>query len=223
MLVSQCPWNIGFGLYSISVTLGYVGFTFVFTPVTFVIGLPLLILNCYSWALLIKPLHAARPPAFAVRAGKMFCLVGLLVWVASVLLAIEVRVTPNERWILGDAQLRRETHSGLRARFADLPVLQVRLKPSLPPLFMLCSPGIGVGCGRGGSSYTVHWQTWGLVVSSVLPMLVLVHLRRERIRSSHCRECDYDLTGNRSGSCPECGTAVPEEIEKILDAKSVDN
>ena len=25
----------------------------------------------------------------------------------------------------------------------------------------------------------------------------------------HCRRCGYDLTGNVSGICPECGTAVP--------------
>jgi hypothetical protein len=25
-------------------------------------------------------------------------------------------------------------------------------------------------------------------------------------RSGHCGNCDYDLTGNVSGTCPECGT-----------------
>lgn len=29
----------------------------------------------------------------------------------------------------------------------------------------------------------------------------------------HCRKCGYDLTGNRSGRCPECG-------ESILDGSS---
>lgn len=216
MLVSRWPWSILFGLYSISVPLGYVWFVPVFTPGTFGIGLALLILNCYSWALLVKPLHAVRPSAFVVRAGKMFCLVGLLVWIASVLLAIEVTVAPNERWTLGDAELRREVYRTRMPRFAGSPVLQVRLKPSLPPLFMMCSPTIGVGHERGGSSKTLYWPTWGLVVSSVLPTLVLVHLRRERIRPSHCRQCDYDLIGNTSGKCPECGSAVPDDIGKEI-------
>jgi uncharacterized RDD family membrane protein YckC len=30
-------------------------------------------------------------------------------------------------------------------------------------------------------------------------------------RSTCCASCDYDLTGNVSGICPECGTRIPEE------------
>ncbi len=26
----------------------------------------------------------------------------------------------------------------------------------------------------------------------------------------HCTNCEYDLTGNVSGACPECGREVPE-------------
>lgn len=31
-----------------------------------------------------------------------------------------------------------------------------------------------------------------------------------------CRWCDYDLTGNRSGVCPECGHTLPEDMPTIL-------
>jgi len=54
-----------------------------------------------------------------------------------------------------------------------------------------------------------------------IPLLVAVAsnfmlfrlLRRERLqallyRPGHCKECDYDLTGNVSGVCPECGTRI---------------
>ncbi len=205
MLVSQWPWCIVIGLYSISIPISYVAFARDFTPVTLVIGLVLLVLNCYSWALLVKPLQAVRPPAYVVRLGKTCCLLGLLVWVASVLLVFEV-AWAKEQWILSDAVLQRETQVPLVAGPAEFPSLQVRLKPSLPPLFMLCSPSVSIACGRGFSSRTLYWPTWGLVVSSVLPTLVLVHLRGERIGTSRCRDCGYDLTANRSGMCPECGT-----------------
>ena len=33
---------------------------------------------------------------------------------------------------------------------------------------------------------------------------------RRRIPPGHCQRCGYDLTGNVSGTCPECGKAVPE-------------
>lgn len=31
---------------------------------------------------------------------------------------------------------------------------------------------------------------------------------RERRKAVHCESCDYNLTGNESGVCPECGTAI---------------
>ena len=33
-------------------------------------------------------------------------------------------------------------------------------------------------------------------------------LRPRAPRPGHCRNCGYDLTGNLSGICPECGAAV---------------
>jgi hypothetical protein len=35
-----------------------------------------------------------------------------------------------------------------------------------------------------------------------------IHRRR---RPGHCLHCDYDLTGNESGACPECGEPVPND------------
>lgn len=33
----------------------------------------------------------------------------------------------------------------------------------------------------------------------------------------HCHKCDYDLTGNESGRCPECGWEIPKPIrQKII-------
>jgi hypothetical protein len=32
----------------------------------------------------------------------------------------------------------------------------------------------------------------------------------DRQRPGFCRECGYDLTGNVSGRCPECGTPTPD-------------
>jgi len=48
-----------------------------------------------------------------------------------------------------------------------------------------------------------------------IPFAVTVTLsvlgwRRSRHRPGHCRNCSYNLTGNVSGLCPECGTRVPQ-------------
>ncbi len=32
----------------------------------------------------------------------------------------------------------------------------------------------------------------------------------------YCLVCDYNLTGNVSGICPECGTPLPERTKEIL-------
>jgi len=51
-----------------------------------------------------------------------------------------------------------------------------------------------------------------------LPLAVVIAITfafarflRSRPMSNCCRDCGYDLTGNVSGVCPECGTAIPAE------------
>ncbi len=39
----------------------------------------------------------------------------------------------------------------------------------------------------------------------------LWHRDRRRIPPGHCRKCGYNLTGNVSGKCPECGNPCPAE------------
>lgn len=39
--------------------------------------------------------------------------------------------------------------------------------------------------------------------------------RARPIRAGLCRKCDYDLTGNISGVCPECGRKIEERMAKI--------
>jgi len=36
----------------------------------------------------------------------------------------------------------------------------------------------------------------------------------DRHSPGHCQTCGYDLTGNESGRCPECGTEVSVELRK---------
>lgn len=61
------------------------------------------------------------------------------------------------------------------------------------------------------------WRTPAVRLPLEIPLFVaglvtafLWWVDRTRFRPGHCRSCDYDLTGNVSGRCPECGTAIPE-------------
>jgi hypothetical protein len=59
-------------------------------------------------------------------------------------------------------------------------------------------------------SYTrYHWSMglplWMLFLLSALPTAFLWWRGRRRIPPGHCRNCGYNLAGNVSGVCPECG------------------
>lgn len=50
---------------------------------------------------------------------------------------------------------------------------------------------------------------WLPLLAMLLPTLLLWRLdRRRRPLLGHCKKCDYNLTGNTSGICPECGTPI---------------
>ncbi len=50
--------------------------------------------------------------------------------------------------------------------------------------------------------------SWVAAVLFGVPAAYLWWLDRRRIRPGHCQGCGYNLTGNVSGRCPECGEAV---------------
>jgi hypothetical protein len=62
--------------------------------------------------------------------------------------------------------------------------------------------------------YSVHWA-WLTFPSAVFPFLYIAIRIRRRRRSPFacCTTCSYNLTGNTSGVCPECGTPNPEKSE----------
>jgi hypothetical protein len=54
------------------------------------------------------------------------------------------------------------------------------------------------------------WNPCAFVPIAVLAILMWVLRRgaRPRVLPGHCQKCGYDLTGNESGRCPECGEPV---------------
>jgi len=57
---------------------------------------------------------------------------------------------------------------------------------------------------RGGD-FTLRLPLDGLFLVFIVPTIVLARPDR-RAWVGHCKRCAYDLTGNISGVCPECGT-----------------
>ncbi len=49
----------------------------------------------------------------------------------------------------------------------------------------------------------------GWLLSEGLRIIVRQIEEAYRIAHGHCQQCGYNLTGNTSGVCPECGTPAP--------------
>ena len=60
---------------------------------------------------------------------------------------------------------------------------------------------------------------WPLLLTGVRPLFRLVSRSvgraSPRTQRGLCRCCSYDLTGNASGVCPECGTPIPGKARVV--------
>ena len=60
---------------------------------------------------------------------------------------------------------------------------------------------------RGYTDRDIRIPFWALLIADAIPLIVLVR-KRKQVPPGHCRKCRYDLTGNVSGVCPECGMMI---------------
>ena len=63
-----------------------------------------------------------------------------------------------------------------------------------------------LGTPAVGFAYFAPTLAW-VFASVAVPTLLVWRLGRKHVEPGHCR-CGYDLTGNVSGKCPECGRRV---------------
>jgi hypothetical protein len=59
---------------------------------------------------------------------------------------------------------------------------------------------------------------WMPMTLIAVPTLWSYWRARERSKRGRCRECLYDLAGNVSGICPECGTPIPEHVKLEIES-----
>lgn len=61
---------------------------------------------------------------------------------------------------------------------------------------------------RGSIGYVVSIPLWIPFFLVALPTVWLIIKDRRRILPEHCRRCGYNLKGNTSGRCSECGVPI---------------
>ena len=143
---------------------------------------------------------------------------GALKWAGTIVCGLSVALTLlSVRWnvVWARETWAVEVKGGIcalwcgRARPAwTSPGLQVATRDTCLSCFLSSVfSGPVVGIKRGWSAAYV--PLWLPFLVAGVPSLIL-WWRDLRVPPGHCPNCGYDLTGNVSGVCPECGTSVPD-------------
>jgi hypothetical protein len=135
-------------------------------------------------------------------------------WVLFAALGVQ-RCAANERWI------RRDEVPRWLWRVASYVVFIMSLYPATYFVDSLCDRGAGSGAGfdalaRMAGSELMAWifVATCIAVLAYIPARVLYVLTAFRLdvdETPYCHRCSYNLTGNISGVCPECGEPIPDE------------
>lgn len=56
--------------------------------------------------------------------------------------------------------------------------------------------------------YRLSIPIWPLLLAAAMPTGIVFWRASKRIPPGHCQKCGYNLTGNVSGICPECGSKI---------------
>ena len=155
-----------------------------------------------------KPSRARRIPKWT---GAGLSLLVVLAWILSIWCDAQYRATDHTILILSGGWIGAVVSS-----LATAPgngITDSSLNWHSRPAFRFEGPWntfhLSGGPSSGNSVEGLGASLWFLLLLIALPTAWLWHRDRRRIRPGCCRRCGYNLTGNTSGVCSECGAPTP--------------
>ncbi len=152
-------------------------------------------------------MNTSRPGLWRIikRGGLTLCFLFAATWASTHAGGVFVRVWPNHVVVsAGGVRYLRYPIAPRRAaevRWMDEPLNNMHALP-----YVVLSRNILPDGSQVGPDWWFDLPFWFLLLLFGIPTLIV--WRWDRHRAGHCRSCRYDLTGNVSGVCPECGNEV---------------
>lgn len=174
----------------------------------------LVALQAVALAIVIAPrMSRSWFGAFAKRSACFGALVAVALYILSLIVYARVPVGQEHAVAIGDGTFFWIQDSSGRELGA-----RIEWRPTVEVFGQRGAGGTSVG------NLFVHWRSERplvrLVVALAVPALILSLVRPRPHPAGSCAACGYDLTGNVSGRCSECGaTFAPEPDGTASEAK----
>ncbi len=137
--------------------------------------------------------------------GLTLCILLLVTWVGTYAGGVFIRLYPNHVVVsAGGVRYLRYPIAPRRpaeVRWMEEPLNNMHALP-----YVVWSKEFLPDGSQIGPDWWFDLPFWFLLLMFGFPTLIA--WRRDRVKPGHCRTCEYNLTGNVSGVCPECGTEI---------------
>src|ERR1051325_43544 len=120
-------------------------------------------------------------------------------WLLSHFVQVEIAPIPTIGFGLEYGSLTANICYGSLMR----PAARLVAQPGFPRDCANYLPGVCFACGRAGSVHIYNLPLWVIMLAALL-----LYRQPKLEKPECCKNCDYDLTGNVSGICPECGHVI---------------
>ena len=150
--------------------------------------------------------------------GAGLSLLIVIAWIVSLWFQLSHKLTPDAAFVVDEGYLSIAYFEGDVTAVLEHPIGITGhgyLRAGLT------WPRIGKDWVISSSYYGGIWiglPLWLLLLLTAIPTAWLWHRDRRRVRPGCCLRCGYDLTGNTSGVCSECGlpaTPAPEKPRRL--------